>query len=524
LAVPKIADFGLAKRVEVGGGLTATGAVLGTPAYMAPEQANGRAKEIGPAADVYALGAVLYECLTGRPPFQGPTPLDTILRTISEEPVPPRQRRPRVPRDLDTICLKCLEKDPRRRYRSALALADDLRRHLRHEPILARRTGIWERTVKFARRQPLLATLLVFASLGIILGMAQTALFSWNNPLSKINFTAPPQRPPAGANPPRLVVPAAPRPEVIRKVLPASQHRLWCLAFSPDGHALAAADEDGAVFFWPDPFTGAGLVSSVLKGHDDGIRALAFAPDGARLATGGEDRAVKVWDTATRKVRHTLTGHRRRVFAVAFSPDGKALASAGDDEEVRLWDPATGAALRQLREHTDSVYGLAFSPDSRLLASGGHDGTVIIWDAGTGRALHTLRGHAEAVRAVAFSPDGQTVASGGGDGAVRLWGAAAGAEARRLEPPAPARPARINALAFSPGGQLLVVAQANEVRVWDVSARRPMPTEVGSGSQEVISCLAVSPDGKAVAFARRSGQVLLQGPLTNAEVQQPAGP
>jgi serine/threonine protein kinase len=165
--VPKITDFGLAK--QEGPGLTATGAVLGTPSYMAPEQAEGN-KEVGPAADVWALGAILYECLTGRPPFKSATPLETLQQLRTQEPVAPRQLQPGVPRDLETVCLKCLEKDPRRRYPTAQALAEDLGRYLRHEPIAARPVGSLERLAKWARRRPAVAalsgSLLVLAAVG----------------------------------------------------------------------------------------------------------------------------------------------------------------------------------------------------------------------------------------------------------------------------------------------------------------------------------------------------------------------
>jgi serine/threonine protein kinase len=164
-AIPKITDFGLAKRLDVeGAGQTQSGAILGTPSYMAPEQAGGR-KDIGPAADVYALGAILYECLTGRPPFRAATPLDTILQVISDEPVPPAQLNAKVPRDLQTMCLNCLQKEPGKRYASAEELAADLRRFKEGKPILARPVGPLERAVKWARRRPAAAAL---ASVGVV--------------------------------------------------------------------------------------------------------------------------------------------------------------------------------------------------------------------------------------------------------------------------------------------------------------------------------------------------------------------
>jgi serine/threonine protein kinase len=167
----KIADFGLAKKVDQTG-QTATGAILGTPSYMAPEQAGGKSKEVGAAADIYALGAILYELLTGRPPFKAATPLDTMLQVLSEEPVPPSRLQRRLPRDLDTICLKCLQKQPSRRYSAACELADDLRRFLGGEPIRARPVGAVERVWKWAQRRPALAALLATLTLFLAVLMA----------------------------------------------------------------------------------------------------------------------------------------------------------------------------------------------------------------------------------------------------------------------------------------------------------------------------------------------------------------
>src|SRR5262245_47434795 len=161
---PKIADFGLAKRLDEEQGRTRTGDVLGTPSYMAPEQAAGKSKEIGPAADVYSLGAILYQTLTGAPPFEGHSAWETVHLVLTAEPEPPSRRNPRVPRDLETICLRCLDKDPAKRYPTALALADDLRRFQSGQPIRARPVGWPERVVKWGRRHPALAALLTLSS------------------------------------------------------------------------------------------------------------------------------------------------------------------------------------------------------------------------------------------------------------------------------------------------------------------------------------------------------------------------
>jgi serine/threonine protein kinase len=174
--VLKITDFGLAKRLGEEAGRTQTGAIMGTPSYMAPEQAEGKA--VGPAADIYALGAILYELLTGRPPFKADTPLNTLMQVVSDEPVPPSQLQPRIPRDVETVCLKCLHKEPGKRYPSAQALADDLHRFQEGLPVSARPAGPLERSWRWCRRNPLVAGLLLTTALTLIGGIISTSYWA----------------------------------------------------------------------------------------------------------------------------------------------------------------------------------------------------------------------------------------------------------------------------------------------------------------------------------------------------------
>ena len=166
---PYVTDFGLTRRVEGESGLTRTGAIVGTPSYMAPEQASGLRGVLTPRADVYSLGAILYELLTGQPPFRAATVMETVVQVLEQEPAPPRRIRPGVPHDLELICLKCLEKAPDARYPTAAALADDVDRFLRDEDVVARRAGFWVRLRRWARREPALAFRL--AALGMIAGL-----------------------------------------------------------------------------------------------------------------------------------------------------------------------------------------------------------------------------------------------------------------------------------------------------------------------------------------------------------------
>ena len=526
---PKITDFGLAKKLEDAAGPTGSNAIMGTPSYMAPEQAGGDSNKVGPPADVYALGAILYELLTGRPPFKAATPLDTVLQVVNDEPVPPRKLQSKTPRDLDTICLKCLQKAPGKRYATAADLAEDLRRFQAQEPIQARPVGRLERGVKWAKRRPAVAALLaalVLAALGLVGGGAwftislQNALGAERDALGSAKASAEAERGAKEKAQNEKVQADAARTKAewlayagqitlaqrewqdgdvghARDLLGACQGNLrgWeydyldtlfnknqrtlrghtgrvtSVAFSPDGKRLVSGSQDNTVKVW-DAQTGQETLT--LKGHTGAVRSVAFSPDGKRLVSGSQDGTVKVWDAQTGQETLTLKGHTLWVTSVAFSPDGKRLVSGSQDCTVKVWDAQTGHESLTLKGHTGGITSVAFSPDGKRLVSGSQDGTVKVWDAQTGQETLTLKGHTGRFTSVVFSWDAQT-----------------GQETRTLK----GHTGKVYSVAFSPDGKRLASGgYDNTVKVWD--AQTGQETLTLKGHFGPVRSAAFSPDGK----------------------------
>jgi WD40 repeat protein/Flp pilus assembly protein TadD len=530
---PKITDFGLAKKLDEQG-TTQTGAVMGTPPYMAPEQVGGKSQEIGPAADVYALGAVLYQCLTGRPPFSAATAVDTMLQVLTEEPVPPTKLQPQVPRDLETITLKCLRKEPSRRYVSAAALAEDLRRFLGGEPIQARPVGVLERSAKWVRRRPAVAGLLL-ALVGVLTGSflgltglwlraekqwvrAESAGKEAERRLVDLQITNGVRLTDEGdlfAALPWLVEALAkeqgnPEKERVHRLRLGTvlqqcprlvqrwtvEGRVRHAVFSPGGRQVFIASDQQArvsdLVTSQSPFPPLQYPAKVWHA--------VFSPDGRRLVT-LDGSTGRVWDLPSRQPLGSPLQHKSRVVDAAFSPDGSRLVTASFDRTARVWNATTGQPVSRPLEHPGEVRNAAFSPDGRRVLSvswpAGH-----LWDVATGQLLaptFPLKGSSGLVDA-AFSPNGQrivtceqmTISLGG----ARVWDAATG----RPVSPLLKHAATLTCAAFSPDNRLVVTSSWDgTARVWDPATGEPVTPPLKHNG--MVHHASFSPDGRHVVTA-----------------------
>ncbi len=491
----KITDFGLAKKLDDSSGQTQTGAIMGTPSYMAPEQAEGK-KDVGPLADVYALGAILYDCLTGRPPFRAATSFDTLMQVVSEEPVPPRTLNPSVPADLETVCLKCLNKNPRKRYASAKELADDLGRWLAGEPIKARPVGRVERYWIWCKREPVKALMVA----ALLIGTAVASGLAWWALAEKA------------------------RGEDIRH-----SFQVDLALRSLDANDVLRAEtlvNDSASRFqgsWETRFIRAICRRKALPlpGHDGLIFSVAISPDGQRVASGerstrGAAPSLKVWDVQTGLQVHELKGHAGNIRGLAFSPDGAWLASSSGDRRelsnpgvLKIWNAVTG------QEKFEAVLppgpcesGVSFSPDGRRVACGSR-----VWDAATGKELLTLeRGAGRAV----FSPDGKFIV--GGRTQLVRWDAVTG-EAKYSRALASGA---IESIAISQDGKRIVCglghgSSGGQVTLWDAETGQEQLT-VTRREWMIVWGVSFTPDGERIACGCHDGSVRILDAKTGEEL------
>jgi WD40 repeat protein len=525
--VPKVADFGLAKRLDESGA-TQSGAILGTPGYVAPEQASGNSKAVGPAADVYALGAILYEMLTGRPPFQAATPMETLLQVLEKEPVAPRQLQPKVPRDLETICLKCLEKDPRKRYAGAAALADDLRRFREGLPVAARPVGAAARLARWARRRPAAALAYGLTLLVVVFGgLGGGAAWLWRQAESALageqaartdadNQKRRAEELRTQAEQAEQQATTAQRNEMgLRKALAhvsalhqvSLAHREWSEnEIVRVGQLLEGCPEEHRHWEWRfvKRLCGAWLLSLPAPAY---YTSAVFSPDGQRLAVAAT--GVDVYDVRSGQGLLTVKGllRDRGQGTVVFSPDGQRLALAGNSA-LTVVDAGTGKKVLAIK--TGYLICLVWSPDGKLLAGGGTEGPVRLWDAATGRETATLKVREGFITSLSFSPDGKRLAGNTGKEVI-VWDVATGRRALPLEEE---NVGIFLNLAFSPDGRYLGASLADGLKVWDARTGRLIRV-IDSGAVDGVN-LAFGPDGR-LASAGAGGTVRVWDVTTGQE-------
>jgi WD40 repeat protein/serine/threonine protein kinase len=580
--VPKVIDFGVAKatgqRLTDRTLFTAVGSVVGTLEYMSPEQAEVNQLDVDTRSDIYSLGVLLYELLTGTTPLERErcktTSFLEVLRLIrEEEPQRPSTRLLStkelqtiaanrglepcrlgvvVRGELDWIVMKALEKDRNRRYETASAFAADVGRYLNDESVLACPPSAWYRFRKLARRnRRALVTVSVFAVAALIgvgaLAVSTVLVWEANKNLKE------------SVDRERKAVDKERREACFQRITVAHRElsidnlaaalralhdcpedlREWewyCLmrlckvdplvipvkteangvVFSPDGERLASAGGDGTITIW-DSRTGA--VVQTFQAHSDWVVSVAFHPDGKHLASRGADLKLKVWDlTATGQAAFTERCDPTRKFGssytVAFGPDGRQLA-AGTDGVVKVWDWKNRQLLHSLPGHNFHSIPVVFSGDGRL-ATGGFREDVKLWNPETGTLLRAIHAHDHPVGALAFSPDGKWLASSSFDRTVKISDSTSGETYHTLP-----HTGNVECVAVSPDGRRLVSSGEDKtVRVWDATTGREI---LGlHGHTERCGCVAFSPDGQRLASASTDGTIRIWDatPLRGNEGQE----
>jgi eukaryotic-like serine/threonine-protein kinase len=542
---PHVTDFGLAKRVEGDSDLTRSGAILGTPAYMAPEQASGKRGSVTTSTDVYGLGAIFYVLLTGKAPFGGDSVVDTLEQVRERLPEPPRKKNRHVPRDLEVICLKCLEKDARRRYASADALAGDLKRWLAGKPIMARPVGNAARFWMWCRRNPVVAgtaglvagALVVIAVLSLLYARQQTRLAD------------------AGK---RYGDEQTRHGQELGASLADSNRRLAMLHFERAQRALDAGQVNHGLLWLLESLRSAMNARDIswnnlaranlsfwryhcpeLRGvfpHRGTGTSPVFSPDGMIILSQSERGAAQLWNVSSGRPMGTPMLHEGEIICMIFSPDGKTVVTGGKDRTAKLWNALTGMPIGQPLKHGGEVNAVACSPDGGMVLTGSTDQTARLWDVPTSEQIGKPMAHRGSVVSVAFSPDGETLLTSSTDGRAQEWDTAGRPIGKPMEHSVPQigssvvpfspggkfmeqRAPQMKILSYSPGGKFILTASYHETRLWDL-ATSALVGEPMVHKGQVISA-AFSPDGKSVVIGSDDKTARIWDALTGRPIGQP---
>ena len=541
-----VTDFGLAKTNDQA--MTQTGDILGTLRYMSPERFKGQCDA---RADIYSLGITLYELLLLRPAFASADRMQLIEMVTSSTPAKPRSIDPDIPRDFETIVLKCADSDPRRRYQSAEELAHELTRFLAGEPIHARPISNVERATRWCRRNQMLATLASLAVISLLAGTITSTVFAV---LASQNASAASQRAQseslererANDNARK----ASEREKLANSLLAQvnvekqrsesklrlaqrllnlnriqSAQREW-----QSLHAAAAWKHldayRGDQYDWEHRYL-YNLFSrnyTTLSGHADDVNAIAISPDGRRMvsAAGGRWKGafvpeVGLWDLESGRMLMTLRDHHHIVMDVAFSPDGSRFASAGLDWNIRIHDADSGQTVLELIAGQGSN-AVEFSHRGNYIAAGCMDGVVRVWDAETGDLVRSLEGHTEQVTDLEFSPDDRTILTGSSDKTMKLWDTETGETIRRYERCSSA----VYSVSFNSNGSRIVSGHWDStIQVWATESTRPLRTL--QGHRLAVYSAGFSPDDQLIVSGSYDQKIKLWDAADGSELRSYEG-
>jgi WD40 repeat protein len=511
----KLADFGLVRSTgDATTRLTQTGEVLGTPAYMSPEQANGTG--VDAFSDLYGLGATLYALLTGGPVFEG-SGFGLVKKHLLEAPRSPRELAPEVPEELARLVLRLLAKEPRARGRSAESVRGELEALLEKkapEPAGSRRAAVGAGV----------AVVALAAGLAFFLAPSRGA--------PPVTPPVPPA--PDVAPPPAPLVPARSFPPECQGFLATKKTTLaavlgeypWHAAGDTAGLVLLPGGK-GAITGANDEFAriwdlGTGAILDTLGGHGHGALSVAVSRDGKRAIVGSRVGEILSWDLEHRTRLAVWRGHEDLVVGLAFSADGKRALSASHDRTVRLWDVERGVSLATFEGHDDGVCSVAFLASDSRAVSASYDGAVRCWDLGTGKLVWTgsprVPGE-KALSGLAILPGDRAVLTARRDGTLALWNAADGT---LMGPVGISDSSPIAAMALSPDGTRVATGNENgDLSLWDIAARKKLATREGA---HVGAVVAVDLDGERVVSGGRDNGLSVWSPLTLERIHGPAAP